>query len=411
MTDFLPAGIDAVLVALAGALSLAFLRGAWTRWIGPTATLLCLLALLGTGFSGGAGPEGAALPLALIASIIALGGMVSRMELGSESAWRAASLAGVVLALLANNAWLTWLGAFGAAAAIAAEDGEEAPALPAMLALLGTVLLALAARPVLGPGLLALRWSDLLTTASRSNGKLLGLGFVFLLIGYGALAGLVPLALRQPRRMPSLLAASLGNAGLLVLLRLRRMLAVNPAAIGADWPLLALGLLSVLAAAFALWRREDARRMLRWAGTGQAGVIAVAFGLGGVLPGLLQMVLRALSEAAAIHALGDAHPAGTAGRGRLTAAAGLLGLAAVPPSGLFAGFFLILSGALARAPLLTLPLTVAIAAMSLALVAAARDATGRSGALARWLVWLHLGLAAVIGYALPGPFGAWLGPG
>src|SRR5215467_10951284 len=61
------------------------------------------------------------------------------------------------------------------------------------LALFGTILVYIAAQPVVGEGLDAMRWSMLLAQAARFDPSLLNVAFVFLLLGYGTKVGLAPL--------------------------------------------------------------------------------------------------------------------------------------------------------------------------------------------------------------------------
>src|SRR5438046_753271 len=68
------------------------------------------------------------------------------------------------------------------------------------LALFGTILVYMAARPVVGEGLDAMVWTVLITRASAFDPALLHVAFVFLLLGYGTKVGLAPLhsRLRAP---------------------------------------------------------------------------------------------------------------------------------------------------------------------------------------------------------------------
>ena len=61
------------------------------------------------------------------------------------------------------------------------------------LALFGTILVYLAARPVVGEGLDAMVWTALIAKAGGFDPALLNLAFVFLLLGYGTKVGLAPL--------------------------------------------------------------------------------------------------------------------------------------------------------------------------------------------------------------------------
>src|SRR5499427_6370686 len=61
------------------------------------------------------------------------------------------------------------------------------------LALFGTILVYMAARPVIGEGLEAMVWTMLITRAAKFDPALLNVAFVFLLLGYGTKVGLAPL--------------------------------------------------------------------------------------------------------------------------------------------------------------------------------------------------------------------------
>src|SRR6185437_6970823 len=61
------------------------------------------------------------------------------------------------------------------------------------LALFGTILVYMAARPVIGEGVDAMVWTVLMTRAAKFDPALLNVAFVFLLLGYGTKVGLAPL--------------------------------------------------------------------------------------------------------------------------------------------------------------------------------------------------------------------------
>ncbi|HEY0418755.1 MAG TPA: proton-conducting transporter membrane subunit, partial [Acetobacteraceae bacterium] len=61
------------------------------------------------------------------------------------------------------------------------------------LALFGTILVYMAARPVVGEGLDAMVWTILVAHAAAFDPALLNVAFVFLLLGYGTKVGLAPL--------------------------------------------------------------------------------------------------------------------------------------------------------------------------------------------------------------------------
>ncbi|HXE28963.1 MAG TPA: proton-conducting transporter membrane subunit, partial [Stellaceae bacterium] len=61
------------------------------------------------------------------------------------------------------------------------------------LALFGTILVYVAAQPVIGEGLPSMVWTELVSRAAAFDPALLNVAFVFLLLGYGTKVGLAPL--------------------------------------------------------------------------------------------------------------------------------------------------------------------------------------------------------------------------
>ena len=106
------------------------------------------------------------------------------------------------------------------------------------LALFGTILVYMAARPVLGEGLNAMVWTVLVTRAAAFDPALLNVAFVFLLLGYGTKVGLAPLHAwlpdahaEGPTPISAVLSGLLLNVALYALLRFKMLLALNPAAL------------------------------------------------------------------------------------------------------------------------------------------------------------------------------------
>src|ERR1700688_2729098 len=58
------------------------------------------------------------------------------------------------------------------------------------LALFGTILVYMAARPVIGGGLPAMAWTTLIRRVAEFDPSLLNVAFIFLLLGYGTKVGL-----------------------------------------------------------------------------------------------------------------------------------------------------------------------------------------------------------------------------
>src|SRR6185503_4887384 len=176
------------------------------------------------------------------------------------------------------------------------------------LALFGTILVYMAARPVLGEGQDAMVWTALIAKAGGFAPELLNVAFVFLMLGYGTKVGLAPLHAwlpdahaEGPTPISAVLSGLLLNVALYALLRFKMLLAANPAAIAPGPLMIALGLLSLIFASFMLYRRRDIKRMFAYSSIEHMGLITFAFGMGGPLAnfaGLLHMTLHSLTKSA-----------------------------------------------------------------------------------------------------------------
>lgn len=382
----------------------------------------------------------------------AASGRLGRRRVRHYHALFQAFVAAMLMALLANNLGVTWVAIEAATIAAVLVVGlpRTAEAVEASwkyfmlcgvgiaLAFFGTIVLTLAALGAATP-LAAMRWSALPAAAAGAEPALLNLAFVFLLVGYGTKAGLAPLHAwlpdahaEGPTPVSAVLSGSILNVALVVILRLRGVMAANPAALDPGPPIMALGLLSVLLAAFSLWRRRDVKRFFAFSTIEQSGVAAFAFGLGGPVAafgGLLHLTLHTLAKAAVFQCVG--HACQTRGSQlfgglggllaghralALTLAAGIVAVAALPPFGLFASEFMILSATARAAPWLVLPLVLGLLVggwalgwrlITLCLGPAAPDRRAGPGAVALAPAWLHLALVALLGFAMPAGLVAW----
>jgi hydrogenase-4 component F len=127
------------------------------------------------------------------------------------------------------------------------------------LALFGTILIYMAAAPAIGTGTPAMVWTDLVAHAVSFDPALLNLAFVFLLLGYGTKVGLFPLHAwlpdahaEGPTPISAVLSGLLLNVALYALLRFKMLLAANPNALAPGPLMIAMGLVSLLFAAFML---------------------------------------------------------------------------------------------------------------------------------------------------------------
>jgi hypothetical protein len=124
------------------------------------------------------------------------------------------------------------------------------------LALFGTILVYMAAQPVVGEGTDAMLWTTLVAHASRLRAPLLNLAFVFLLLGYGTKVGLAPLHAwlpdahaEGPTPISAVLSGLLLNVALYAVLRFKMLLAAKPEALAPGPLMVAMGLGTVLFAA------------------------------------------------------------------------------------------------------------------------------------------------------------------
>jgi hydrogenase-4 component F len=297
------------------------------------------------------------------------------------------------LALLANNIGLMWVAIELATLTTVLMVGiyRTAEALEAAwkyfilgsvgiaLALFGTILVYMAALPVVGEGTDAMVWTVLMAQVATFDPALLNVAFVFLLLGYGTKVGLAPLHAwlpdahaEGPTPISAVLSGLLLNVALYAVLRFKLLLAANPAAIAPGPLMVTLGLGSLLFAGFMLYRRRDIKRMFAYSSIEHMGIITFAFGMGGPLAnfaGLLHMVMHSLTKSGIFFAVGHiAQVKGTqqiADIRGLTVTHPLLGwglvlgvvaIAGMPPLGIFMSEFLVVTSTFARQPLLAVAL-------------------------------------------------------
>jgi hydrogenase-4 component F len=358
---------------------------------------------------------------------------------------------GMNLALLANNLGLMWVAIELATLTTVVMVGiyRTPQALEAAwkyfilgsvgiaLALFGTILVYFAAQPVVGQGLPAMAWTVVMASATRLDPALLNLAFVFLLLGYGTKVGLVPLHAwlpdahaEGPTPISAVLSGLLLNVALYALLRFKMLLAANGQALAPGPLMVMLGLLSLVVAAFMLYRRRDAKRLFAYSSIEHMGIVTFAFGMGGPLAnfaGLLHMAMHSLTKSAIFYGVGLAAQA--KGSQRLADIKGLteshpalgwglvLGVAAIaglPPMGIFMSEFLVVSSTFARAPWLALVLVagllVALGALVLRLTGMAfGEPHGPSERVTGSYLpmFAHLGLVLYAGLHLPGAVVEW----
>ncbi len=304
-------------------------------------------------------------------------------------------------------------------------------------ALFGTILLYLAAEKILGPGGNALLWTHLNQVKGDLEPTVMSLAFVFLIVGYGTKAGLVPLHnwlpdahAEGPTPISAVLSGLLLNIGLYAIVRCKVLV---DGALGTPFAgelMMGFGLLSVVVAAFFLSRQKDVKRMFAYSSIEHMGLTTFAFGMGGpvaTFAALLHMTVHSLTKSAIFFTVGHAtqktgtqmmdqirglivtNP--TIGWGLMLGTLAILGM---PPFGVFSSEFMIVTTAMREqpwaAPILLVSLAVAFAAMFTrvqAMVFGDTTAKRLPHAPALLPVFVHLAIVLMLGLWIPPYLADW----
>jgi hydrogenase-4 component F len=304
-------------------------------------------------------------------------------------------------------------------------------------ALFGTVLLYMAADKVVGGGGEALMWTHLAAIKEQLDPTIITLAFAFLFIGYGTKVGLMPVHnwlpdahAEGPTPVSAVLSGLLLNVALYAVLRCK---VLTDGALGnalTGHLMMGFGLLSAVGAAFFLSRQKDVKRMFAYSSIEHMGLITFAFGMGGPIAnfaGLLHMTVHSLIKSAIFFTVGHAsQKAGTqimdeirglvsinpmVGWGLMLGSLAILGM---PPFGVFASEFLILTTAMREhawaTPFLLLALGVAFASMFIRvqpMVFGEPSVQRLAHPPALLPVFVHLGLGLMLGLYIPAYLSAW----
>ncbi|WP_019447832.1 hydrogenase 4 subunit F [Cupriavidus sp. BIS7] len=304
-------------------------------------------------------------------------------------------------------------------------------------ALFGTVMLYMAAERVVGAEGGALLWTSLDAVKGQLDPNIITLAFAFLFIGYGTKVGLVPLHnwlpdahAEGPTPVSAVLSGLLLNVALYAVLRCKML---TDAAVGSHltgYLMMGFGLLSVVTAVFFVIRQRDVKRMFAYSSIEHMGLITFAFGMGGPIAsyaGLLHMTMHSLVKSAIFYAVGHAaQKAGTqimddirglirvsptVGWGLMLGALAILGM---PPFGVFASEFLIVTTAMREhawaTPFLLIALGVAFASIFSRvqpMVFGDTELKPLAHPPALVPVFLHLGLGLVAGLYIPPYLDGW----
>lgn len=365
-----------------------------------------------------------------------------------------AFMATLLLALTANNIGLMWVAVEGATLTTAlmvslyrTKSAIEAAwkyfilcGVGIALALFGTILIYLAAQTAQFHGIEAMAWTELQLRAPNFDAAILNIAFVFVLVGYGTKVGLVPLHAwlpdahaEGPTPISAVLSGLLLNVALYAVLRFKMLLSANGEAIAPGPLMIALGLVSLLVGAASLYRRRDVKKLFSYSSVEHMGIATLAFGIGGPaasFAGLLHMAMHALTKSAIFFAVGSM--AQSRGSQEIEALAGattthpatgwgfvlaVLAIAGLPPFGIFAAEFMLVTAAIERSPWLAAAIVAGLLLAFGGLIrhlqtiafAPAPEGGAPPARIAPPLpLYLHLVLVLAAGIYLPPPLVAWL---
>ncbi|MBE7418312.1 MAG: hydrogenase 4 subunit F [Ideonella sp.] len=304
-------------------------------------------------------------------------------------------------------------------------------------ALFGTVMLYMAAERVVGASGGALLWTNLDAVKAQLDPNIITLAFAFLFIGYGTKVGLVPLHnwlpdahAEGPTPVSAVLSGLLLNVALYAVLRCK---VLTDGALGsplAGQMMIGFGLLSVVASAFFLMRQRDIKRMFAYSSIEHMGLMTFAFGLGGgiaTFAGLLHMTVHSLTKSAIFFTVGHAaQKAGTqvmdeirglvrvnppVGWGLMLGSLAILGM---PPFGVFASEFLIITSAMRQQPWTTPWLLLALGVAFASVFGRVQPMVFGESTLKRLAhppalvpVFVHLALCLMLGLYVPPYLDGW----
>jgi hydrogenase-4 component F len=309
-------------------------------------------------------------------------------------------------------------------------------------AFVGTLLLGVSAQSSgLDPSEMLL-WTRLNATSSTLTNSTVQLAFLFIVVGYGTKAGLVPLHnwlpdahSQAPAPVSALFSGFMLNAALYCIMRCLPLVEGVPG--GEGWGrgiLEVFGIVSILVAAAFIIFQHDGKRLLAYHSIEHMGIICLGLGLGGVgiFAALWHVLNHAVCKALAFFSIGRLgqmygshdldHMAGAMRRSPVWGAGffgGILALIGVAPFAVFLSEFMILRAAVQAKAYLAMTLfllgagVVFISALKHAITPAwgepvAEPKNTGSGATGFVIVFGGLGLLLMLGLWMPEPFRATL---
>lgn len=192
-----------------------------------------------------------------------------------------------------------------------------------------------------------MNWSSIIALSSRLDPSIVRIGFVFVIVGYGAKAGLAPVHMwlpdahsQAPSPVSALLSGALIKCALFGILRFHSIArhACGPAF--SERLLLTFGLISVVVATPFIIAQHDLKRLLGYHSVEHVGIIALGLGFGGrvgVYGALFHVVSHGVTKALTFLIAGDA--IGRYGTHDMRQMRGYLGIAPLHATLLLMGAF------------------------------------------------------------------------
>ncbi|MDX8387390.1 MAG: hydrogenase 4 subunit F [Ghiorsea sp.] len=305
------------------------------------------------------------------------------------------------------------------------------------LALFGTVLVFFTSSITLGHGNDALMWTKLFAHASELDPAVMSIAFCFLMVGYGTKVGLVPMHAwlpdahgEGPTPVSAVLSGLLLNLALYALVRCKMLVDGSTHTDMAGHIMMGFGMVSLLVAAMSLHKQRDIKRMFSFSSIEHMALMTFAFGIGTPLAAfaaLLHMTAHSLVKSGIFFTVG--HAAQAMGTQKMSEIRGLIyhhpgigwglliGTAAIagfPPFGVFMSEFLLFTATLESYPwlsvLLLLGLLIAMAGLFRfvqPMVYGEPPESAKHVKVNMMPVYIHFGLALLLGLAIPDFLATW----
>jgi hydrogenase-4 component F len=204
-----------------------------------------------------------------------------------------------VLAFISNNIALFWifleLTTFLSAVLIVIPNAKEniiaalnyilVTSTSMLFSLIGIILLFALSKHALGPG--SLNWSTLTENAHLLPGSMIIMPLIFMFIGFGAKAGIVPFHTWLPHahsKAPSVVSALLSgvllNVGLYGMLRMFALARSSSSAGALSAIFIVFGLISIGVAALTMFSKKNIKKLIAFSSVENAGFMLLGMGIG-----------------------------------------------------------------------------------------------------------------------------------